>query len=122
MKVKLKIDKWPMNADRHVVHWSHALPFVINHRGILIHRVRTAKSHRRHGRHSHDSVGYWCGNGKGGDVIKLLELPPADRLLCAYCEARAVAAGEPTADHLAGRHVHVGKLRAIRTCCSVEGN
>lgn len=49
-------------------------------------------------------------------------MPPGDRLLCARCEALATAHGEQTADQLAGRHVHIGKVRGVRTCCENEAN
>lgn len=44
-------------------------------------------------------------------------VPPDDRILCARCEAIAVANGLPSADELAGRHVHKGGVVAVATCC-----
>ena len=44
----------------------------------------------------------------------------ADKLLCAACERNAVLAGLPSAYELAGRHVHLGKLKAVQTCCVGE--
>ena len=29
----------------------------------------------------------------------------------------AVLAGMPPADKLAGRHVHLGRIKAVQTCC-----
>src|SRR5262245_35931173 len=77
--------------------------FCVNPRGILTHRIRSARTHLRCGKATHITCNYWCGNiGKG----EFVEVPPKGRLLCTYCEAKAVAAGEKPADKIAGRHVH----------------
>ena len=49
--------------------------------------------------------------------IAFVDVPPDDALLCSRCEAVAVEAGLPSADSLAGRHVHLGKCVAVQTCC-----
>ena len=106
------------------LYWLKSLPFVANPRGRLTHRVRYAKTNRRrNGSRSHDTVSYWCGNGCHSPPLEAFyAVPPETRLLCHICEAKAVAAGEKTADELAGRHVHVGKLKAHRTCCRDQKN
>ena len=125
MKVKLKRKKHPFatTGDNRYVPWIESLPFCVNPRGQLIHRVRFAGTHFSNydgrGPHSHDGCTYWCSNIGRGDFT---DDPPADRLLCAYCEAKAVAHGEKTADELAGRHVHIGHLKPVRDCCKSEGN
>ena len=52
--------------------------------------------------------------------LTFLAAPPADKLLCEACERSAVLAGLPSADELAGRHVHIGKIKAVQTCCVGE--
>lgn len=104
--------------DRDSIQWKASLPFFVNSRGMLIHRVRSVRSFYTQGRqHRHDSVHYFCGafcitheNGFTAD-------PPKDRLLCARCEALAVRHGQPSATALTSRHVCVGEIRAHRLCC-----
>lgn len=50
-------------------------------------------------------------------IFSFLAAPPEDKILCARCEAIAVANGLPSAAELAGRHVHVGRTVAVMTCC-----
>lgn len=104
------------DIDRHApIDWVMGLPFLVNPRGVLVHRVRSARTYRdRSGNRSHDVAGYWCGNSGRGQFTAE---PPEDRLLCAYCEAKAIANGEKPADELVGRHVHIGTMRAHRQCC-----
>lgn len=52
--------------------------------------------------------------------LTFLAAPPDDKLLCEACERNAVLAGLPSADELAGRHVHLGKIKAVQTCCVGE--
>ena len=56
---------------------------------------------------------------KDSDLV-FLSAPPADKLLCEACERNAVLAGLPSAYELAGRHVHLGKIKAVQTCCMGE--
>lgn len=97
-------------------------PFAVNPRGILTHRAKCVDTFYRDGKPHHMHVDYWCGNGTCYDLDDelsvLVDKPPKDRLLCHYCEVKAIAAGQAKADKLAGRHVHVGVLRAIQLCCS----
>ena len=102
--------------------WTHAPPFFLNPRGILLHRVRDVRTHLADdGMERHHSVHYLCGNGVCFDLFdeddKFHEKPPKDVLLCARCETMAVKLGEKPADQIAGRHVHRGELRAYRLCC-----
>ena len=52
-----------------------------------------------------------------GAKRKKLYAPPDDKLLCEACELSAVLAGLPSAYELAGRHVHLGRIKAVRVCC-----
>lgn len=100
---------------RDAVYWKKSLPFAVNPRGVLIHRVKYAISFRNYdGSISHESAHYWCNNfGR----VKFFADPPQDKMLCTFCEARAVAAGQLPADQLAGRHVHIGRAKAVQLCC-----
>lgn len=101
---------------KHLV-WKKSLPFVWNPRGVMIHR---AKSVHTYGYFSNSKllrnvVHFWCGNFCNNP--EFYSDPPENRLLCVRCEALATQAGELSADELAGRHVHIGKAIAVRTCC-----
>lgn len=121
MKVPLRQEDYSCfdsNPRMGVVQWKSSLPFFVNRRGYMIHRVRSAASHLWDGEFSHSTVHYFCGNSGRIQYGDLYSDPPAERLLCELCELLAKKAGLPSADELAGRHVHVGKLRAERTCCN----
>lgn len=101
--------------------WTQAKPFNVNPRGHLIHRVKSAISFRNNnGLWSHDHVDYWCGGS--ANCVALTSDPPRERLLCAYCEAKAVAAGEKPASELVGRHVCTGTMKVQRQCCMGSEN
>lgn len=123
-KIKLRREKLPdgfyRTAGESVVQWKSALPFFFNRRGLLVHRVRSALTFTRDGNPRHSSIRYLCSNSGCLDNGELLAEPPIDRLLCAVCEAHAIAHGMPSAEQLTGRHCHVGKLRAERVCCRDE--
>lgn len=103
------------------VQWSKAAPFLLNPRGILVHRVRDVVTHFNGYGQSWHHVDYLCENGCNLDKNKaadaFLHDVPEERLLCERCEHVANSSGLPSADELAGHHVHVGTLRAHRTCC-----
>lgn len=119
MKIDLHIKptpKWFRDHDYvREFQWSKGLPFLVNPRGQLVHRVRSAVTITWGGKHSHDVARYWCGNNGRGEFT---DNPPTGKLLCAFCEAKAVAAGEKSASELAGRHVCIGTLKAVRQCCT----
>lgn len=100
--------------------WTSCAPFVENSRGVLIHRPRTGSTFNLHRTGPHVGLGYWCGmhTASDGKNLTFLSVPPEDRILCARCEAVAVANGLPSADDLAGRHVHKGGVVAVVTCCA----
>jgi hypothetical protein len=120
MQVDLDHERGFRDNERwRTIPWNRSLPFVdAGPSGVLIHRVRSACSHIFDGENSHYSVTYWCGNSGRG---KLLDVPPDGRIVCARCEAAAVARGKPTSDQLAGHHVHKGGVRPYRTCCQDKG-
>lgn len=114
---KLSLER-PRKISANEFPWSACAPFVENSRGTLIHRPRNGATYNIH-RLPHVSVHFWCGMGTSSDGKNLtfLAAPPEDKILCARCEAIAVANGLPSANELAGRHVHVGRTVAVMTCC-----
>lgn len=121
MKVKLRKPppKW-LNPDYHW--WKASAPFVVNPRGVLIHRPRFVSTRLRDGKPDKDTCHYYCNGANYSGPVQFFDDPPKDRLLCAECERRAVSSGEQTADQLAGRHVHIGRMVPKRTCCTDENN
>lgn len=107
--------------SRSINHWISCLPFVENSRGVLIHRPRSGQTYNIHKTGPHIGIAFWCGMhiASGGKNITFLEAPPEGKILCERCEANAVKNGMPTADELAGRHVHKGGVVAVVTCCEV---
>lgn len=98
------------------IQWSSSLPFVENSRAPLIHRPRAITTHTLF-KKPHISILNFCGNvHTGSDKFTFMSEPPEDSVLCERCEIAAVGAGLPSADSLAGRHVHKGGIRAYTTC------
>lgn len=120
MKVKLQVKpEKDVNPRCRSIQWKKSLPFFVNPRGVLIHRVKRVTTIIWDGKVSHHTAHYWCNNMGRGEFF---EDPPKERLLCTVCESNAVAHGEKTADELAGRHVCLGKMKAHRICCKNEEN
>lgn len=101
--------------------WKACLPFVDNSRATLIHRPRTGSTYNIH-KHPHIGVVFWCGMSvtASDGHLAFLEVPPDGKILCEKCEENAVKNGLPTADELAGKHVHKGRTVAVATCCKGE--
>jgi len=102
--------------------WTHTLPFNVNPRGVLIHRIKSGCTIINGGKVSHDAIECWCNNMTNGEGVSPTDKPPKDRLLCARCEAIAVEHGEPPASKLVGRHMHIGVMKPVRLCCRNEQN
>ena len=99
--------------------WKACLPFVDNSRATLIHRPRSGSTYNIH-KKPHIAVSFWCGytvTASDGHLA-FLDSPPDGKILCEKCEAAAVKNGLPSADELAGKHVHKGRTVAVVTCCS----
>lgn len=112
----------PGDYAKTVFPWASCAPFIENSRGMLVHRPRAVTTHALLGK-PHFSIWYWCGNHANNDAgnITFLEAPNIGAIVCERCEQAAVDAGLPSASSLAGRHVHVGKLKAVLTCgCAQE--
>lgn len=115
MKLPLKRRK----DARFGIAWKEASPFIENLRAVLIHRPRYVTTHKIGEKwKAHIAVECWCGNTfTGTKKFTFLDVPPSSKLLCARCEANAVNHGQPTAESITGRHVHIGRLVAQQMCC-----
>lgn len=103
--------------DRRATPITSCRPFIENTRAVLIHRPRWISVYRTNPKKPHLGVHYLCGNGTIGDKnIIFLDRPPANKLVCHNCERIALAGGLPSSDEIAGHHVHLGKVVAVRTC------
>lgn len=70
------------------------LPYYQSRRGVYVHRIRSARQYEyTTTSKSHVAIALWC--GATGFISKgiLYSDPPADALLCATCEGRAIGAG-----------------------------
>lgn len=100
------------------VNYHHSAPFFDNPRGVLIHRVRALFRLQFKGERHWWIVEYWCENGgRSEDIDSDLRFDPGEKLVCARCEAIAVAKGQKTSSQIAGRHVCTGVCRPVNTCC-----
>ena len=127
--LKLELQQRP---DGH--YWKRGAPFIINLNGVLVHRVRSVENiyQRRdpwdwdspRDVFSHWAVKFWCGGSVTGGTNKLIwtDNPDRDLVVCAKCEAAAVAAGQPSAEEMCGRRVCMGGVQAVRMygCEEVE--
>lgn len=120
-----KVDCIPKELHPFHIHttvlWKKSVPFYINHRGVLVHRIKAAASHlNENGSIHHCSIDYWCGNcttSRHGEFTDLRSIDVSAIVVCESCERRATQNGFPTTDLLVGQHVHVGRAKAVRTCC-----
>lgn len=116
MRVALEKPRTYGRWDKRDLWWKEAKPFVLNDRAILIHRPRQVTLYNIH-KGPHIGISLWCGNQFTGlKKFTFLDSPPEDRLVCHACEQRALMAGLPSSSELAGKHVCVGKLKAVNTC------
>lgn len=106
------------------LYWTKTLPFLENSRAVLIHRPRFIDTIRRrryqNGPFEEEwlAIENWCGNNfTGKDKFTFHASPPSGGIVCQRCEEAAVRSGEKTSAELAGKHVHVGTVMAVRTCC-----
>ena len=93
-------------------------PFVINDMAVLIHRPRYISEYKLSGHPRHMAIECWCGaSHTGWTKFTFVDKPPENRMVCHSCESRAVMFGQPSSEELVGRHVHIGRMRAIKDCC-----
>jgi len=119
---QVKRSKYLSSSKNKVIGYLLAcLPFVDNSRGVLIHRPRYACLYSGWGE-PYMAIRFHCGLAIcGGKNITFLEQPPQDKFVCHKCELNATAKGHTTSSQLTGRHVHVGRIKAVQLCCVDEG-
>lgn len=101
------------------INYEKSAPFFENPAGVLIHRVKALYSLRWKDRDKDPwwIVDYWCCNtGRSESIDDGLLFDPGKKLVCARCEALAVAAGEKTSSQIARRHVCIGECRPVNVC------
>jgi len=105
------------------INWKSCLPFLENKRAILIHRPRAVATIAKSAvsKYPYMVADMWCGTSMcGQENWTFLSAPPEGKVVCARCEAMAVSQGLPSSDELVGHHVHIGRVRAVITCCKEE--
>lgn len=116
--MKIALEQRAKHPDYRQSNWQSCLPFVENSRGVLLHRIREGCTYNLHKTGPHIGMSFWCGmHASGGKNFSFHAQPPEGKILCERCEEAATKAGLPSAESLAGRHVHVGRTRAVITCC-----
>lgn len=115
--IKLKLKPKKQTRSNTQFPWKTCAPFVDNRLAQLIHRPRAVTTYTQFN-YPYIAMSLWCGNSFcGEDKFTFSDVVPNNgKLLCARCEAMAVANGLPSADELTGMHVHQGKLVPVRTC------
>ena len=114
---KLPLKRRPDDVVRGL-HWTSSKPFVENKRGILIHRPKSVLIYTAILGEVYPIVDYWCGgHAVGSDKFTFLDAPPHKRLVCARCEAEAIKNDLPSSDLIVGKHVHIGGVIGVQTCC-----
>ena len=102
------------------IHYMESLPFLVNPRGVLAHRVKSLFSlqWKKTGQLWY-IVEYWCYSYANIDATVIDEAlvdDPRPRLVCARCETAAIDSHMPLSSELVGEHVCVGGVRAINLC------
>lgn len=120
-KLPLLLDDWSNTYGRGpLAKLSESAPFIINKMGVLVHRPKSVSIHQCGKHPQHLAIHYWCGNQSTGPMSGKFtfssSLAETD-IVCIKCEIAAVEFGHPSTDVLVGRHVHVGGVKAYRTCC-----
>lgn len=116
----------PRSTKGQILNWKNSAPFVINSRGMLVHRPRTVQVYECIPP-SHIAIHFYCGmTTTGRRELTFTDALPDDAIVCHRCEMIAVEKNHlPTSSFIVGRHVHVGGVRAYTICCkeslSVEG-
>lgn len=110
--------KRPKRIHSWQVPWKSCLPFVENSRGVLMHRPRSGSTYNIH-KKPHIAVQFWCGMSVTANDghLTFTDSPSEGAILCERCEAMATKNDLPSADELAGRHIHKGKVIPVVTCC-----
>lgn len=114
----------PLNRHRVAASWRTSPPFVINTRGLLIHRPCEVVVYNIHAA-PHLAVDYLCGGSVTGGMDENSNLSfvrdlPDGALVCHRCELVAAEKELPSASEICGRHVHIGACKVRQICCVKE--
>lgn len=125
--MKLALQKKHETDDERYLYlnWTSCLPFLENKRAVLIHRPRAVATVAKSAitRYPYLISTMWCGTSMvHSEHWTFLETPPEGKIVCARCEALAVQNGLPASSELAGKHVHIGGVRAVKYCCKENIN
>jgi hypothetical protein len=118
LQAKYSSNPWTVPKLR----WKESAPFLLNERAQLIHRPRYVTGHQLTNHQPHLAVWCYCGSGfTGRKELAFIDEPPSNSIVCRRCEEAAVLAGLPSSEELAGRHIHVGGVKAFADCCPGVG-
>lgn len=119
-RLPLQKAQWHRHEGK-VIKAPSGAPFLLNDRAQLIHRPIQVTLHYTLSS-PHFSVHCYCrASFSSAKDLHLIEDVPDDRMVCLPCEQRAVLMGLPSTEEILGRHVHIGRLKAVRVCCNEEG-
>lgn len=115
----MKLSLGKRKNHRFGIAWKECSPFIDNTKAALVHRPRYVTTHKIGDKwQAHIAIEAWCGNSfTGTKKFTFLDQPPEGKLLCARCEFMAQKSNMPSADSIAGRHVHLGRLVPQKLCC-----
>lgn len=102
------------NKCKILVYLTEAYPFVLNKRGILVHRpkkisiIQSAKGPSM-------VVEYYCGNSaSGSDIFELKNDVETRQVVCRCCENKATKAGLPSTFAILNKSTFLGGNRLAR--------
>lgn len=121
--MKVALEKRHNNTDNRYqyLQWLSCLPFLENKRAVLIHRPRAVATVAKSAvsKRPYLIATMWCGSSMvNSEHWTFLEAPPVEKIVCARCESLAVLSGLPSSASLAGAHVHIGGVKAVKYCCN----
>lgn len=119
-RIKLKVIKGHGEYRRQFkLHYTTCSPFIENKLAMLIHRPVSMILHKNIGHHL--AIHYACGlTACGSDKFGFLYNLNENHIVCEKCEEKAIKLGYGSSEEICGHHVHVGKTKAVITCCKVE--
>lgn len=123
-KVALELLQETDDERYQYIQWKTCLPYLENSRAVLIHRPRAVATVSKSviSKYPYLIAKLWCGNSMvNSEHWTFLPEPPNGKIVCARCEAMAIQAGLDSSDEICGKHIHVGGVKAVITCCNIEG-
>lgn len=99
------------------MNWTKCAPFVENSMGQLIHRPVSIAVHNCL-KKPHLSIHFACGMfACGTKKFTFLETLNESHIVCERCEEKSLKDGLQSSSEICGKHVHIGKTKAIANCC-----